>query len=166
MSTILPGMTLSLAAATALAMGLAAPAAAAGCGDQHTIRAGDTLSRIARKCGTSVEALMQANPQIASPSALSIGWTLAVPGSEPQAAAGDVAAIPRSEGAVTLEGWIVNGRRCAILATEDGERYGVVSPELSFVSGRAVAVEGRIIDDPTCTGPRTLLVTELSTAEL
>lgn len=173
----------TMAAATAaLMLGLAAPAGAAECAGEYTIQSGDTLSRIASRCDSSVEALMDANPQITSPSKLSIGWKLVVPeqgadsgGTDEQVADSDgtsdgdgeqVAAIPEKDGPVLLEGWITNGRRCAMLATEDGEEYGVVSPEFSFISGRAVSVEGRLVDDPSCSGPRTVLVTELSTSEL
>lgn len=152
------------AAVAAITLGFAAPAKAADCGDEYTVRAGDTFSRIAAGCEISVQALMEANPGI-SPSALSIGRTLAVPGGAEEPSE-RLAAIPEPVGPVTLEGWIVNGRRCAKLATADGEEYGVVSPEHSFVGGRAVAVEGRIVDDPTCSGPKTLLVTELRTTDL
>ena len=171
--------TTMAAAAAALTLGLAAPAGAAECAGEYTIQSGDTLSRVAKRCDSSVEALMEANPQITSPSRLSIGWKLVVPeqgaesGGEEQVADSDsadtgeqLAAIPEKDGPMLLEGWITNGRRCAMLATEDGEEYGVVSPEFSFISGRAVAVEGRLVDDPTCSGPRTLLVTELTTSEL
>lgn len=162
------GMTMAAATAALMTLGLAAPAGAAECGGEYTIQPGDTLSRVAGRCDSSVEALMEANPQITSPSRLSVGWKLVVPG---QNAAGGgegepIAAIPPKDGSLLLEGWITNGRRCAMLATADGEEYGVVSPEFSFISGRAVAVEGRLVDDPSCSGPRTLLVTELSTSEL
>ena len=153
-----------LAGAAVVALGLAAPAKAAGCGGDYTVQPGDTLSRIAAECEVSVDALMEANPQV-SPSALSIGRELAMPG-DGQEADQEVAAMPEPQGPVTLEGWIVNGQRCAKLATADGEEYGVVSPDHSFVGGSAVAVEGRIVDDPTCSGPNTVLVTDLKTTEL
>ena len=155
-----------IAAGAAVLLGLSAPANAAGCGGEYTVQSGDSLSAIARKCGTSVEALMDANEQITSPSRLSVGWTLSVPGSVPGAGGAQVAAAARDGDAVELRGWIVNGQRCAMLATEDGEEYGVVSPELSFVSGRPVAVQGQLVDDPSCSGPKTVLVTQLTTTEL
>jgi LysM repeat protein len=147
-----------------MALALGGPAKAAGCGAEYIVQPGDTLSRIAAECEVSVDALMSANPQV-SAYALSIGRELAVPGVA-QGAEQEVAEVPERLGPLTIEGWIVNGRRCAKLATADGEEYGVVSPEHSFVSGRAVAVEGRIVDDPTCSGPNTLLVTDLRTTEL
>lgn len=150
------------AAGAALLLGFSAPAQAAGCGGEYTVQSGDTLSKIASKCDTSVEALMDANEQITSPSRLTVGWNLRVPG----AGNDSVVAVSTGDGVVELRGWIVNGQRCAMLATPDGEEYGVVSPELSFTSGRPVAVSGRIVDDPSCAGPGTVLVTELNTTEL
>lgn len=151
------------AATAALTLAMTTPADAEGCGGEYTVASGDTLWRVAARCDTTVDALMKANPQITSQSRLSIGFKLNVPGAD---AAEDFAAVPEKGDQVLLEGWITNGQRCAMIATPDGQKYGVVSPELSFVSGRAVAVEGHLIDDPTCSGPRTLLVTALSTTEL
>lgn len=162
MYTCLRSGTVLAAAGAALMLGFAAPADAAGCGGEYTVQAGDTLSRIARQCDTTVDALMDANSQISNPASLSIGWTLKVPGGDSEG----LATMAQVDGPIELRGWIVNGQRCAMLATPDGEEYGVVSPDLSFVTGRPVAVLGRMIDDPSCAGPSTLLVTELTTTEL
>ena len=153
-----------LSGAAVMVVALTAPAKAAGCAGEYTVQPGDTLSRIAAVCEVSVKALLEANPQV-SPYALSIGRKLAMPG-EVTETGEQLAAMPEPQVPVALEGWIVNGQRCAKLATAAGEEYGVVSPEHSFVSGRAVAVEGRIVDDPTCSGPNTVLVTDLRTTEL
>ncbi len=156
----------TLAAVTVLMLGFSAPAGAAECPGNYTVQPGDTLSRVAARCDSSVEALISANPQITSPSRLSVGWKLVVPGRSSDSGAQQVSAIPEKDDPVLLQGWIVNGQRCAMLETEDGQEYGVVSPELSFVSGSAVSVAGRMVDDPSCSGPRTLLVTELNTSQL
>lgn len=154
--------------AAALVMGLAGPSPAGACEGEYVVRSGDTLSRIARTCGASIESLLRANPQVTSPSRLSVGWTLAVPeagevAGEPGHEASDAAAVPpQVVEPLVLQGRIVNGRRCAMIQTDEGEAYGVVSPELSFRSGSVVAVQGELIDDPSCTGSRTLLVTNLS----
>ena len=61
---------------------LAIPASAqAGgmCGGAYIVDAGDTLSSIASKCGTSVSAITTANPGVADP--LRAGQTLTLPGS-------------------------------------------------------------------------------------
>jgi murein DD-endopeptidase MepM/ murein hydrolase activator NlpD len=141
-------------------MVLAAPAAAAGgCADGYVVATGDTLSKIAARCGSSVDALMRANPGITSPAQIVVGWRLAVPG-------GSETAAPAGAGEpVALTGRIVNGRRCAMIETADGESYGVVSRELAFVNGALVEVTGQVVNDPSCTGPRTLRVEELTRAE-
>ena len=82
-------------AALLLSAGLAVPAAAQSpCGASYTVRAGDTLYRIAQRCGTSVSALVDANDLITNPNRIGVGWTLAIPGgsgvgAEPAPAAGD-----------------------------------------------------------------------------
>lgn len=45
----------------------------------YVIKPGDTLSGLARRNGTSVKALMQANPQIADPNLIKAGATMTVP---------------------------------------------------------------------------------------
>lgn len=50
------------------------------CGSSYTVRPGDTLSRIAARCGTSVGALTGANAFIRDPSRIEVGWTLQMPG--------------------------------------------------------------------------------------
>lgn len=50
------------------------------CGSSYTVVFGDTLSTIARRCDTTVSALLQANPQITDPSIISVGTQLVMPG--------------------------------------------------------------------------------------
>lgn len=52
------------------------------CGSAVPVARGDTLSAIAERCGTTVEALRQANPQV-EPRRLAVGATLALPGGPP-----------------------------------------------------------------------------------
>ena len=54
--------------------------AAADCGDTYVVESGDWLSRIARRCGVTVEALLAANPQITDPNAINAGQVLTIPG--------------------------------------------------------------------------------------
>jgi LysM repeat protein len=60
------------------ALGITGSAAAYSCGTSYTIKKGDTLSSIARACGTSVAALKLANPKIGT--VIYAGQTLALPG--------------------------------------------------------------------------------------
>ncbi len=45
----------------------------------YTVKAGDTLSRIAAKFGTTVDAIVKANPQIKNPDKLALGDQLVIP---------------------------------------------------------------------------------------
>lgn len=72
-------LTLSLIAVL-LALSLTPTAQAAGpCGDRYTVQRGDTLTRIARRCGTTVVALTQAN-NIRNANRIYAGQVLTIPG--------------------------------------------------------------------------------------
>lgn len=64
-------------AAAFLPAAAAAPAAA--CGAEVTVAAGDTLAGIAARCGSSVDALLRANPAIGDPRLLQLGQRLRIP---------------------------------------------------------------------------------------
>jgi LysM repeat protein len=53
---------------------------AAGCGTSVTVISGDTLLKIANRCGTTVSALQRANPEIGSGSLIFPGQVLQLPG--------------------------------------------------------------------------------------
>jgi len=53
---------------------------AAGCGTAVTVISGDTLLKIANRCGTTVSALRRANPEIGSGSLIFPGQVLQLPG--------------------------------------------------------------------------------------
>jgi LysM repeat protein len=50
------------------------------CGDEYTVVKGDTLFKISLRCGTTVNALMRANPQIKYRNLIYPGQVLALPG--------------------------------------------------------------------------------------
>ena len=134
------------------------------CGDTYTVRSGDSLGRIATRCGSTVAAIMSANDRIKKPSALRIGWEIRIPGGTDssggaKAASAKTEAEPRR--VAELSGHIVNSRRCAQLHTEDGEIYGLISPEVLFRSGAAVTVRGAFTSKAPCSAEKTLVVSEL-----
>ena len=61
----------------------AAPASPAfwGCGSSYTVQWGDTLGKIAYRCGTTISALILANPAVGNGSLIYAGQVLAMPGS-------------------------------------------------------------------------------------
>jgi LysM repeat protein len=69
----------------------AAPVAGAeeeqACGDSVTVERGDTLHRIAERCGTSVPELISANPELSNPDLIEVGQTLTIPADDRPAAA-------------------------------------------------------------------------------
>lgn len=57
-------LVLALVVALLIATQVFSPAAAAACGDTYTVQRGDYLSKIAKTCGVSLTALVNANPEI------------------------------------------------------------------------------------------------------
>jgi LysM repeat protein len=53
-----------------------------GTGLDYTVKKGDTLSSIARKYGTTVQALLAANPQITNANLIRVGQVIRIPGKE------------------------------------------------------------------------------------
>jgi|GEM_PF-923191 len=49
------------------------------CGDTYIVQAGDTLSEIAELCGTTVEAILNLNPEISDPGQIFTGQILRIP---------------------------------------------------------------------------------------
>ena len=128
---------------------------ATACGAEYTVKRGDSMGRIARRCGVDAVALMKANTQIRDASQIAVGDRLTIPGAQPAGAAAPQA------GPMELTGRIVNGRWCAQLETEDGQRWGVVSPKVSFRSNMVVRVSGVITTSERCTAEKTLVVSDL-----
>jgi LysM repeat protein len=80
-------MSRPLAAALLLALaGAAAPVTAPSCGDSYRVVRGDTLSRIARRCGSSVVAIARASG-VRNPNLILVGQRLVIPGAAPTAVA-------------------------------------------------------------------------------
>ena len=141
-----------------------APAGASdGCGATYTIKAGDSLGKIAKRCGTTVNGIITANDRIRNASQISVGWTIQLPIEE----VGTVLPANPTQTATTeeteLSGLIVNSRSCAQLKTKDGEVYGLVSRKVMFRSGQAVTVRGALIKKAGCSADRVLRVSELET---
>jgi LysM repeat protein len=72
-SFVILSMLLAMFAATSAA-------SAAGCGTSVTVVSGDTLRRIADRCGTTISALRRANPEIGSGNLIYPGQSLLLPG--------------------------------------------------------------------------------------
>ena len=144
----------------AVAMSQSLPAQSASvCGESYTVKRGDTLARIAKKCGETVPAILAENDQIQDPSQLRVGWKISIPVSDIKAKPAAAAEAPARITGVS--GTIVNSRRCAQLHTPDGEVYGLVSPKVLFRSGTFVEVSGAFARKTACNAERTIVVSEL-----
>jgi LysM repeat protein len=79
------------------------------CPASITVVAGDNLSRIAQRCNTTVQALLQANPQINDPQLLYVGQVLRIPSLNPfQQPPRSVAIAPASGTPGTIVDFIAN----------------------------------------------------------
>lgn len=72
-----PGLWLLLA--VMLAASPLTAAAQRPCGEIYTVVAGDTLTRIADRCDTTVQAIIEVNPDIDDPNAIRVGQQLTMP---------------------------------------------------------------------------------------
>ncbi|WP_230530166.1 LysM peptidoglycan-binding domain-containing protein [Microvirga roseola] len=116
------------------------PAAAqdARCGDSVTVSRGDTLSKIARRCGTSVEAMLGSNPHIRNPNIVPLGAALNVPGREKTA---DQEEPVRADGAIEV----------SIVETETGNRVLITASGLPprtrvwIKSGRSQSADQHLV---------------------
>ncbi len=150
-----------------LAIVLASPAPAAEhCGAAYTIRSGDSLGKVAKRCGYSVKAILAANPEVTNPRRLKIGQKLAMPGESDRAVPASVGEIAVGAEETVLKGRIFAGRWCALIETAEGKIFGLASSSHSFRSDTNVEVKGHLIGGNDCGQTHTLAVSELSNVGL
>jgi LysM repeat protein len=89
-SFVLVAMLLAMFATTSSAY-------AAGCGSSVTVVKGDTLYKIAQRCGTTVSDLQQANPEIGSGNLIFPGQVLQLPGTTPPPASGQTYYVQKGD---------------------------------------------------------------------
>lgn len=71
--------------ANQLSVGQALNLPGAGAASETTVRRGDSMARIAKRHGVSMDALIAANPDVRDPALLQVGQTLNLPGTAPSA---------------------------------------------------------------------------------
>jgi peptidoglycan endopeptidase LytF len=109
------------------------------CGSTYTVDVGDTLYSIAQTCGTTVEAMLDANPSITDPALIYAGTELNVPGGE------DGGEEPPEEGAPE------EGEPAVSLSPDSGEAGTFVDVTVSgFPADTEVTVDVGVADsEPT-----------------
>jgi LysM repeat protein len=76
-------VTLVIGSVLLATLGLTSAASAkATCSSPYIVKSGDTLKSIAQKCGTTLNALLDANPAITNPNLIYRGQHIVIPGSE------------------------------------------------------------------------------------
>lgn len=144
------------------------PAGTTGCGGGVAIRPGDTLARIASRCGTTMAALLRANPQITNPNVIHVGQVVRMPGAgsgqQPPRIVPSPPTVPpfipadlRITGTVTRE-----GISCPALRGDDGRVYTLVGVFDPLSPGERVQVVGREAQSATCRQGTTIHVRQLN----
>jgi len=141
--------------ATAPAPAAAAPAPAGGAGATHTVVAGDTVSALAKRHGTTVAAIVSAN-DLDSRALIRIGQTLSIPGSAAAAApAATTAATAPSAPASTGTHTVVAGETVSAIATRYGTTVAAIVSANNLDSraliriGQTLTVPGKAAAAPT-----------------
>jgi LysM repeat protein len=81
-NTVITAFAISLLLAGGMVVSSAVPAfARTGCGNSVTVSSGDTLNRIAARCGTSISAILRLNPRIGNPNRIFAGQQIRLTGS-------------------------------------------------------------------------------------
>jgi LysM repeat protein len=120
-------MSRALAAALLLALaGASAPVAPPSCGDSYRVVRGDTLTRIARRCHSSIAAIARASG-VRNPNRIYVGQRLVIPGAAqtaarrpaPTDAGARVYRMARGDTLYSLARWSGTGLR-ALLAVNPG----------------------------------------------
>jgi len=122
----------------------------------YTIRSGDTLSRIAAAHGTSLQVLLDANPQYRDrPGVIHVGDVVLIPGGSPGLVE---AAAPAFSSPAELEGWVIGnlsskyetgGRGPGTVSSGIGDAGGVSYGSYQMTSRPHGGTVARFVAGPT-----------------
>jgi LysM repeat protein len=133
------------------------------CGDTVTVVAGDTLTRIAARCGTTVQAILAANPTIENPNLIYVGQVIQIPGGQEATPTSTPSATPTSSATPTPTTYVVQP---GDTLTRIAQRFGttvqallaanpdIVNPNLIYV-GQVIQIPGGQEATPTPTSSPT-----------
>lgn len=145
-------------AAVFAVFGGAGAAQAAGCGDTYVVRHGDWLSRIAQRCGVSMDELAALNPGLDADT-IEAGQTVLLRAPEPVVPVFDAMRVPVAHmpparplnGPVSVTGEIVrDAGTCLVLADSAGRLYSFASGSSDLKAGMWVRVTGEVVDNWFC----------------
>ena len=144
------------------------PVATGPCGSSVAVRPGDTMTRIAARCRTTVAALLRANPQITNPNVIRVGQVIRMPGAvvgrpprvdPPRLPPLEPPVFPvdlRVTGTVTRE-----GVSCPALRGDDGRLYTLAGAFDPLRPGERVQVIGREAQFSICMQGTTIQVRQI-----
>ena len=112
------------------------------------VERGDTLSGIAERCNTTVEALLAANPDVTDPTRLSVGATLIMPATVGMIGGDDDNRVVIVEGTVT--GPSPEDGRCQTLRGVGGELYALLGTWRDLRPGDRVLLTGEVVSSTDC----------------
>jgi len=144
-----------IAPSTALGAG---PAYAQGsCGDTVTVVAGDTLTRIAARCGTTVPAILATNPMIENPNLIYVGQAIEIPGGQEATPTATPSATPTSSPTPTpspaLATYVVQpGDTLTRIAQRFGTTVDAILAANPTIENPNLIYVGQVIEIPTGTG--------------
>jgi LysM repeat protein len=120
--------------------------AAAACGDTYTVKSGDYLTKIAKTCEVTYDALLKANPEIKDPNKIFVGQVIRIKAS---------ASLPGVPVTGTQEYVVVKGDTLFKIATRYGttvENMLKLNPEIKDASKIYVGQKLRVPTSGTTTG--------------
>jgi len=141
------GQTLTIPGASGAATTTAAATAPAATGGRHTVASGETVSAIAKRYGTTVEAITSANG-LDSRAFIRVGQTLTIPG-----ASGAATAAPAATGGAQLVGNTFLGRTYAptVVASANANKAALIAmgvPSRAAMQAKVAATARSMGVDP------------------
>ncbi|WP_071795193.1 lytic transglycosylase [Natronohydrobacter thiooxidans] len=126
--------------------------------DRYQVRAGDTLFNIARAMGVTLDALLEANPDI-NPDALQIGQIIIAPRHGAPGEPTSPAPGTQVTGILTPE-----GVECQAMRGHDGQLYTLTGDLDGHDDGDVVQVRGEVQEVSICQQGTTIDVADIRTA--
>lgn len=160
---------LTAALGAMIALSLPGGARAAGCGETYVVQPGDWLSRVAQRCGVSMQGIGDLNPEM-NPDRIEIGQRITL--REPEMVMPVIEglripmtglpAAPPLMGRVNVTAEVVrDAGTCLYLTDALGRSYSFAAGDQGLERGMWVTISGEVIENWFCQGGAEVLVETL-----